>query len=114
MPLPATASTNHPTELSRPALALELPTQLLEEIAARAAELLLPYLTAAQTCSPYMTVPEAAELLRCKRQRIDDLLSARKLTRHKEGRRTLLLRAEVEALPEATTGPRAPLRRPTG
>jgi excisionase family DNA binding protein len=48
--------------------------------------------------SPYMTAPEAAQYLRCKRQRIDDLLSAGRLTRYKEGRRTLVARAEVEAL----------------
>ena len=44
----------------------------------------------------YCTVPEAAEILRAKRQRVDDLLSAGKLTRYKDGGRTLLLRAEVE------------------
>lgn len=47
--------------------------------------------------TPYMTIPEAAELLRCKRQRVDDLLSAGKLTRHKDGARTLVERAELLA-----------------
>jgi len=47
--------------------------------------------------SPYMTIPEAAEYLRCSRQRIDDLLSSRRLTRVKEGRRTLVQRTEIEA-----------------
>ncbi len=46
--------------------------------------------------SPYMTIREAAEYLRCSRQRIDDLLSSQRLTRHKEGRRTLVRRAEIE------------------
>jgi excisionase family DNA binding protein len=45
---------------------------------------------------PYMTIPEAAELLRCNRQRIDDLLSQRRLRRYKDGRRTLVSRAEIE------------------
>ena len=49
--------------------------------------------------SPYLTIPEAADLLRCSRGRIDNLLSARRLSRVKEGGRTLLLRAEVEAYP---------------
>ena len=44
----------------------------------------------------FMTIPEASAYLRCKRQRIDDLLSTRRLTRVKEGRRTLVLRSEVE------------------
>ncbi|WP_217913532.1 helix-turn-helix domain-containing protein [Miltoncostaea marina] len=47
--------------------------------------------------SPYLSVPEAAAYLRCKRQRVDDLLSQRVLTRIKEGGRTLVARAEVEA-----------------
>lgn len=47
--------------------------------------------------SPYMTVVEAAAYLRAPRHRVDGLLSARKLTRHKDGSRTLVSRAEVEA-----------------
>lgn len=47
--------------------------------------------------SRYLTIPEAAELLRCRRQRIDDLLSQRRLTRHKDGSRTLIARSEIEA-----------------
>lgn len=42
-----------------------------------------------------MTIPEAAEYLRCSRQRIDDLLSQRRLTRFKDGARTLVSRAEL-------------------
>jgi excisionase family DNA binding protein len=49
------------------------------------------------TVSPYMSVVEAAEYLRCSRQRIDDLLSQRKLRRVKDGRRTLISRSELEA-----------------
>ena len=46
--------------------------------------------------SALLSVAEAATLLRCKRQRIDDLLSQRRLTRVKEGRRTLIRRDEIE------------------
>jgi excisionase family DNA binding protein len=42
-----------------------------------------------------MTVQEAAEFLRCPRQRIYDLLSQGRLSRFKDGRRTLVSRAEV-------------------
>ena len=49
-----------------------------------------------QSESPYLTVVEAAELLRCRRQRVDDLLSQRRLARYKDGSRTLVSRAEVE------------------
>jgi excisionase family DNA binding protein len=46
--------------------------------------------------SPYMTIREAAAYLRCSRQRVDDLLSQRRLRRHKDGARTLVRREEVE------------------
>ena len=49
---------------------------------------------------PYMTSAEAAAYLRCSRKRIHDLTSAGQLTAHHEGRRLLLLRAEVVALVE--------------
>jgi excisionase family DNA binding protein len=46
--------------------------------------------------SPLLTIPETAELLRCKRQRVDDLLCSRRLTRIKEGSRTLIARDEID------------------
>ena len=46
--------------------------------------------------SPYLTVPEAATLLCCKRQRVDDLLSQRRLSRYKDGSRTLVSRTEID------------------
>lgn len=59
-----------------------------------------------RTPSPYLTVVEAAGLLRTTRARIDNLLSAGKLTRVKEGGRTLIERAELEAyLRGEPTGP---------
>jgi excisionase family DNA binding protein len=51
---------------------------------------------ACETEPVWLSVVEAAELLRCKRQRIDDLLSQGRLSRYKDGSRTLLSRAEVE------------------
>lgn len=47
--------------------------------------------------SPWLTIVETAELLRCKRQRIDDLLSQGRLARYKDGSRTLISRADVDA-----------------
>lgn len=47
--------------------------------------------------SPFMTIAEAAEYLRVPRHRVDALLSQRKLPRQKEGRRTLILRADLYA-----------------
>jgi excisionase family DNA binding protein len=75
--------------------------QFVEAIAERAAELVLErHVTAdpSAAASPFVTPMEAAELLRCDRQRVYDLLSKRRLSRLKEGGRTLLDRAEVLAL----------------
>ena len=91
-------------------LTLNLPEPLLQALAERAAAIVLDHLQAAPAGSPYLTIKEAAEYARCKRQRIDDLLSARRLTRYKDGRRTLILRAELDAHLAPTTGPKAARR----
>jgi excisionase family DNA binding protein len=82
-------------------LRISLPEDVVETIVDAVVERVLARLDsvrpASEPASPYLTVPEAAELLRCKRQRIDDLLSSRRLTRIKEGARTLVLRTEIEA-----------------
>lgn len=78
--------------------------QLVEELAGRVAERALELVEARVVAavvpvpSPFVSVAEAAELLRCRRQRIHNLLSAGRLSRLKEGGRTLVVRAEVEAL----------------
>ena len=87
-------------------LTINLPDELVESIAQRAAVLVLERLhQESGQASPFMTIPEAAAYARCKRQRIDDLLSARRLTRHKDGSRTLIRRAELDAHLTAKTGP---------
>jgi excisionase family DNA binding protein len=78
-------------------LTLQLPADVVEAIAQRAAELVLERQSpVGESPSPFMTVAEAAEYLRCKRQRVDDLLSSGRLTRHKDGSRTLVSRRELE------------------
>lgn len=72
-------------------MAIHLPDDLLEQIASRAADLV-----AARRVSPYLRVDEAADYLRCSRQRIYDLLSSGRLTRCKDGSRVLVLRTEVD------------------
>jgi excisionase family DNA binding protein len=78
---------------------LDLPddvaAQIVEAAAERAAEIVLAQIQ--QPASQYLTVVEAAELLRCRRQRVDDLLSAGRLRRFKDGSRTLIERREVLA-----------------
>jgi excisionase family DNA binding protein len=78
-------------------LALSVPEELVEKIATRAAAIVLEQLHAAENGdSPYLTITEAAEILRAKRHRVDDLLSRGTLTRIKDGTRTLVSRAELE------------------
>lgn len=45
----------------------------------------------------YMTVPEAAEYLRCKPQRIYNLLYERQIDRYRDGGRVLIRRDELES-----------------
>lgn len=77
-------------------LAFPVPDEWLEVIAVRVAELLADRAPAVDV-SPYLSVAEAAELLRADRQRVYDLLSSGRLTRHKDGARVLVLRAELAA-----------------
>jgi excisionase family DNA binding protein len=81
---------------------VELLDGLVEAIAQQAAEIVLAQLEEvacdrAVAPSPFLTIPEAAAMLRSKRQRVDDLLSAGRLTRHKDGARTLVSRVELLA-----------------
>jgi len=78
--------------------ALPIPPEIVEEIAQRAAEIVIAQLGSRPDDRPaYVTIPEAADLLRARRHRVDDLLSKGVLTRVKDGSRTLIERAELEA-----------------
>lgn len=76
---------------------IEFPDEILDAIAERAAAIVLEQLASTAPESELMTVDEAAEFLRCKRQRIYDLLSAGRLHRHRDGSRVLVSRAELVA-----------------
>lgn len=95
-------------------LRVQLPDAVLEAIAERAAVLVLERLGAPRaTESEFLSVEEAAEILRASKQRVYDLLSDGRLERFKDGARVLVRRADVVAhlLPTAprrriTTGVR--------
>jgi excisionase family DNA binding protein len=78
-------------------VAVELSDEDVRRIADRTAALLRAEGRRGLRESPYLTIDEAAVYLRCRRQRIDDLLSQRRLSRIKDGARTLISRAELEA-----------------
>jgi excisionase family DNA binding protein len=93
-------------------LTVVLPPEALETIAQRAAEIttenlrtIANALLASRRQSEYLTVSEAADLLRANRQRVYDLVSSRRLERYKDGSRVLVKRAEIEAY-LAREGPR--------
>jgi len=79
-------------------LEFRVPDELVEAIAQRAAQLARQLELDANPPSPYLTVEEAAEFLRCKPKRIYDLRSSGRLGRFNEGGRALVLRSELELL----------------
>lgn len=79
---------------------LTLPEAITETIAHRIATIVRSEIDATTTATPYMTVAEAAEYLRCDPQRVYDLASSGRLPRYKESRRTLHLRSDVVGLIE--------------
>jgi len=75
-----------------------VPEEMIERIAQRAAQIVVASIDATnESASEYLTILEAAELLRAKRHRVDDLLSRGVLTRVKDGSRTLITRDELDA-----------------
>ena len=82
-------------------LAAALVDELDPEALARLAERLRPYLDDAGTrsteqASDWLTVAEAAEVLRCRPKRVYDLCSQRRLPFTKDGTRTLIRRADID------------------
>jgi len=75
-------------------LAVELPDELVEQIAQRAAAILAE--RQPTTASPWLNVVEAADRLRCGKDRIYDLIALGKLTPRRDGRRVLLHRDDID------------------
>ncbi len=77
--------------------ALTVPPEALEQIAQRAVELLREQIPASPA-SPYLTVSEAADYLRCtSRQRIYDLVHQGALVPRRDGKRLLFHRDTLDA-----------------
>lgn len=75
-------------------LTIKLTDEQLAEIAARAAAL-IP--TAVPASSPWLNVADAAERLRCGKDRIYDLIALGRLHPRRDGRRVLLHRDDLDA-----------------
>jgi excisionase family DNA binding protein len=76
-------------------LAIDLPDELVEQIAQRAAELVAE--RQAAIASPWVDAKGAAEYLAAPVSRIHDLVQLRKLTPRRDGRRLLFKRADLDA-----------------
>ena len=83
-----------PLTLTTPDVTITLSGDALRAIAAAVSDQVQP--TAQTAASPYMTVAEAAAYIRASPQRIYDLLSSRRLPKHKDGSRVLILRSELD------------------
>lgn len=81
----------------RGGLSLAVPVELVELVAERAAELLAERQATTAKQTPYLTVEEAADYLRCKPKRVYDLCSQRRIPFAKDGSRTLLRRGDLDA-----------------
>ncbi|HEX4838589.1 MAG TPA: helix-turn-helix domain-containing protein [Solirubrobacteraceae bacterium] len=97
---PAIAAKRHGSDGAMIELTVTLTDAQLVEIAERAARL-VP--TGAQPTSPWLNVAEAAELLRCSKDRIYDLIALGKLQPRRDGRRVLLRRDDLDAYVEGQT-----------
>jgi excisionase family DNA binding protein len=75
-------------------LTIKLTDEQLAEIAARAAAL-IP--AAVPASSPWLNVADAAERLRCRKDRIYDLIALGKLHPRRDGRRVLFHRDDLDA-----------------
>ena len=79
-------------------LALPVPPELVDAIAERAAELLEERVsTIWDTASPWLYVDEAADYLRCSRQRVYDLKSSGRIVSAQDGKRSLFHRDVLDA-----------------
>jgi excisionase family DNA binding protein len=86
----------------RSELQLAVPDELVERIAERAAELLAE--RQRPSAPELLTVDETAELLRCRKQRVYDLVSQGRLPCLKDGARVLVRRADLLAHLEGGAG----------
>jgi excisionase family DNA binding protein len=75
-------------------IALELPEELLDAVAKRAAQIVLE-----QTSEPdeWLTSDQAAQYLKCGRRRIFNLVSDGRIPVHREGVRLMFLKSELDA-----------------
>ena len=80
-------------------LRIEFPPAVVEALVEQVTAMVLERLAEQPPAerSEYLTVAEAAEVLRCSRQRVYDLVSSGRLARYRDGTRVLVSRADLDA-----------------
>ncbi len=81
---------------------LRVPDVFVQAIAERVADLLAETRRHADAPEPWIGVDQAAEYLACPTSRIYDLVSQRRLTPRRDGRRLLFKRSHLDAAIEAS------------
>jgi excisionase family DNA binding protein len=79
-------------------LSVDLSPAAIEKIASVVKAEVMQELAIERKTSPYLTVNEAADYLRCSAQRIYDLCCSRKLAPLKDGSRSLFRRDDLDAV----------------
>jgi excisionase family DNA binding protein len=82
-------------------LTVEVPSEVLEQVARRAAELVMKRQNVSM--SPWLNTAQAAEHLCCTPDRIYDLVALHKLDPRRDGRRLLFRRDTLDAYLEASS-----------
>ncbi|HEY4895403.1 MAG TPA: helix-turn-helix domain-containing protein [Solirubrobacteraceae bacterium] len=88
--------------LGHTTIALDLPPELVEMIAQRAAEIVAEQVGAAVQTSPWLSTEQAADYIAAKPARVHDLVALGKLTPRRDGRRLLFKRGDLDAYLEAS------------
>jgi excisionase family DNA binding protein len=82
--------------MGSPALSIDFPAEILEQVATRAAEIVVDrQALEADQPSGYLDVEGAAEFLACPKSRIYSLVSAGRIPHHRDGTRLLFDRGEL-------------------
>lgn len=92
-------------------LSLDIPDELVERIARRAADIVAEREQKAPSAPQWLDTAGAAEHLACSKGRIHDLVQLRKLRPRRDGRRLLFKREELDAYVENDARPRSRGRR---
>jgi excisionase family DNA binding protein len=94
------ASTPAPFGADERSIRLDVPPEIIEAVARRAAEIVAAEQSSA--VSPWLSTEQAAEYIAAKPARVHDLVALGKLTPRRDGRRLLFKRSDLDAYVEGS------------